>query len=89
MPTPENLKFYNNSRGGSRIFLRRGGALIIMVWVWLRNIAHKRGICTRGLGLRPSRFLLLSCYFGAFSLYLCHQRDISRGGSRGGGLWGL
>ena len=49
---------------------QRGGALIIMVWAWLRNITRKRGRCIRGLGLRPS---LLSCYFGAFSY---HQRDI-------------
>ena len=55
---------------------QRGGALIIMVWAWLRNIARKRGRCTRGLGLSPSRFLLLSCYFGAFSLYLYHQGDV-------------
>ena len=55
---------------------QRGGALIIMVWAWLRNIARKRGRCTQGLGLRPSRFLLLSCYFGAFSLYLYHQGDV-------------
>ena len=40
---------------------QREGALIIMVWAWLRNTARKRGRCTRGLGLRPSRFLLLSC----------------------------
>ena len=59
------------ARGG-----QRGGALIIMVWAWLRNIARKRGRCTRGLGLCPSRFLLLSCYFGAFSLYLYHQGDV-------------
>ena len=47
-----------------------------MVWAWLRNIARKRGRCTRGLGLCPSRFLLSSCYFGAFSLYLYHQGDV-------------
>ena len=49
-----------------------GGALIIMVWAWLRNIARKRGVW----GFAPAAFLLLSCYFGAFSLYLYHQRDI-------------
>ena len=40
------------------------------------EILRVRGRCIRGLGLRPSHFLLLSCYFGAFSLYLYRQGDV-------------
>ena len=61
-------------RGGSRIFCeggQRGGAFIIMVWAWLQNIARKRGRCIRG---SPSSFLLLSCNFGVFVVFISSAR---------------
>ena len=54
----------------------RGGAYIIMVWAWLRNIARKRGRCIWGLGRSPSRFLpLVAMKLG----------EGGRGGGGGGG----
>ena len=47
---------------------QRGGALIIMVWAWLRKLRVREEDVPGVWGFAPAAFLLLSCYFGAFTL---------------------
>ena len=71
---PNQGRIQNFFAGGGGGGGRRGGALIIIVWARLRSIARKRGRCTRGLGLRPSRFFTVMLLRRVFVVFISSAR---------------